>query len=97
MPNQSISQRTLARQGSGLAIRLCGVIAVEWRGISVAGAWPVSSFLVVGSHFQSRTAAPASLAGFCMRNRLLCQLAAFHVKLPSMEAEIDCKLQSNSN
>jgi hypothetical protein len=46
---------------------------------------------------QSRTAAPASLAGFCMRNHSPCQLAAFHVKLPSMEAEIDYKLQSNSS
>jgi hypothetical protein len=26
-----------------------------------------------------------------------CQLAVFSGKLPSMEAEIDCKLQSNSS
>jgi hypothetical protein len=30
-----------------------------------------------------------------MRRKRTCRLAVFSDKLPSMEAEIDCKLQSN--
>jgi hypothetical protein len=45
---------------------------------------------------QTRSAAPVIVAGFCVRNGSPYQLAVFSVKLPSMEPEIDCKLQSNS-
>jgi hypothetical protein len=41
--------------------------------------------------------APTILAGVSALSGSPCQLAVFSGKLPSMEAEIDCKLQSNSN
>jgi hypothetical protein len=49
-------------------------------------------------HVQLRTLAQSAVivaAGKRHRKRA-CQLAVFSGKLPSMEAEIDCKLQSNS-
>jgi hypothetical protein len=38
-----------------------------------------------------------TMATFCVRTIPTCQLAVLFAKLRSMEAEIDCKMSSNSS
>src|SRR6516165_9818147 len=45
---------------------------------------------------RQRPSGSDAMAGFCVRKGSPCQLAVIFGRLPSMEAEIDCKLQSNS-